>query len=86
MSEKITIGKCKDCKYFEPDIGDEEGFGSCSHPKHIYHECFTEETYPSDALLIYDAECYSAFIDVGPDFGCIHFEPKNPENKEVKNG
>ena len=25
---------------------------------------------------------YEASIRVGKDFGCIHFEPKNPENKE----
>ncbi len=62
--------KCKDCKYFKLSKY-EDGDNDCSSPKFVY-----EDRESDDQLVYADYEGYSAGFSVGPNFGCIHFEPK----------
>jgi hypothetical protein len=49
-----------------------------NHHYSYYLECncpkFNYETMDRDGLMYWDYEGYAAGINVGPDFGCVHFE------------
>jgi len=64
---------CKDCKYWRRNSGDFNGevfMGSCSSDK-LVHDPHKPE---KDQLTYADYEEYSAFLETGEDFGCIHFK------------
>ena len=71
------IGRCKDCDYHGRDGRHRE----CSSPKLTAWELSKEQSYNDDCL---DNDCLIAWSDedvpmrlqVGPDFGCVHFKPK----------
>ena len=85
--------RCKDCIYFDPlPEAIKPGFGRCTHTKHYHFKVhydlgeMTEEDIFKDAL-IYESDGSYADVQVGPDFGCIHFtlslymEVKNEINR-----
>ena len=68
--------KCKKCKYFG-NAGDgyttySENYGKCNSDKFQYQDACKNET---DNLIYADYDGYEAGVDVGIDFGCIHFKP-----------
>ncbi len=68
-------GRCKDCKHFSPDIagaGLGPGFGSCARWRFGYQHKLEE--CPKNELIVENDEGWGAWI--GPEFGCVLFEPK----------
>ena len=67
-------GRCKDCKHvrpaelYEPDL-------TCQHPKFLFGYHHDQGDMAPDGLLIEDDEGWGWVV--GPEFGCVHFEPKN---------
>ena len=88
------MNRCKNCKYFKRHNGayDWNKYGECQSQKLLYGASqenetvkvyddnypYTKEKTETDLLLYEDAEGYDAYLEVGEDFGCIHY-------KEVKN-
>ena len=80
------MGRCKDCKYFKRNTDKylNKQFGRCMNETKLdYGSSYDNKSYSNtiitpDMLLYEDYERYSASLEVGEDFGCIHFE-----NKEV---
>ena len=76
--------KCKDCKWSReaehPDFKGGAGL-SCDCNKFIYNIMLGwsgEDRYAgNDCLVYWDYESYSAGFAVGPEFGCIHWEPRD---------
>jgi hypothetical protein len=77
---------CKNCKYYTKIY---EFYGACSNQKMEYESAFCYEKIKriknseieKDKVFYMDYEGYSADIDVGEEFGCIHFEKKEKELK-----
>lgn len=84
------MNQCKTCKFFKRHDTSYEWnkYGECQSQKLLYGasqenetvEVYTDE-YPynkkiaeTDLLLYEDAEGYNAYLEVGEDFGCIHYE------------
>jgi len=61
---------CKDCK-FSTEAG-LPGNLDCTNPKFAIG--YGYDTAPDDAAWIEDDEGWAWYV--GPNFGCIHFEPK----------
>ena len=83
------MNQCKNCKYFKRYTAeyDNNNYGRCQSNKLLYAETtedgveiWDNEKYErriikdTDLLLCMDAEDYHAEIEVGQDFGCIHYE------------
>lgn len=82
------MNRCKNCKYFKRYTGkyDNNNYGRCQSKKLLYGETtedkvefldekgIMQETEETDLLLCMDRESYYADIEVGQDFGCIHYE------------
>ena len=72
--------QCKNCKYWNNGCIDYETnptkkqYGMCGSHKFDYYDPVPNTL---DMCLALDAEGYDASVLVGPDFGCIHWEPKN---------
>jgi len=71
--------RCKDCKYWKKLTDgslDRAGnpIGTCTSGKIVYTGAY--DTIYSDELGYCDDEGYNASIEVGQDFGCIHFKEK----------
>lgn len=74
------MNRCKECVFFEKGERNEH-FGKCKNYKKLdYGTSNSKKTdwheidITDDMLLYMDAEWYSAEIEVGKNFGCIHFE------------
>ncbi len=82
MKMIILQNQCKNCKYFERHTGeyDNKQFGECCNKqKFVYGTSDDNKNGGNNDILFYmDYEWYDASLEVGEDFGCIHFE-----NKEV---
>ena len=59
---------CKNCKYWTRQKS--ENFGYCSSSKLGYGCPITK----GDEVSYTDIECYGAVLELGENFGCIHFE------------
>jgi len=82
------MNQCKNCKYFKRYTGeyDNNNYGRCQSNKLQYGETTKDglEVYDetdklhkiqeTDYLVYMDCEGYNAEIEVGQDFGCIHYE------------
>ena len=76
--------KCKDCKYFKRNTDEFhlKTFGECKNEdKIVYGDtrddvAYRTNVYENDMLVYRDYEWYSAQVEVGEEFGCIHFEKK----------
>ena len=69
--------RCKNCKYFKRNTHRlySDKYGECNCSKFMYGSSYEEECIKStDNLLYQDYEGYSASLEVGEDFGCVHFE------------
>lgn len=67
---------CKNCRYYSPfEEEKEKGFGNCNCSKFKYEGAYNwkEKGLEKDNLLYMDYEWYNASIEVGEEFGCIHF-------------
>jgi hypothetical protein len=70
---------CKYCAHWkrntEPDyvFGGGKAFGACRNKKFVY---FSGGKQPTDSLLYWDYEDYSAGFSTGKDFSCKHWKPK----------
>ena len=72
---------CKKCKYFTQDKDDKElGYGQCECEKMIYDTAYCRKPKEKDLLFYMDYEGYNAGIEVGEEFGCIHFNKKELNN------
>ena len=82
MKMIILQNQCKNCKYFKRHTGkyDNKQFGKCcNEQKFVYGTSDDNKNGGNNDILFYmDYEWYNAGLEVGEDFGCIHFE-----NKEV---
>lgn len=81
------MNQCKNCKYFKRYTRefDNNNYGRCQSNKLLYAST-TEDGVENwdkgerrilkdtDLLLFMDADGYQAEIEVGQDFGCIHYE------------
>jgi hypothetical protein len=68
---KENVERCKTCKSWQLREGAK--FGWCAEKKfmdakHIQYG----ESAPEDALIYWDAKKYQAFLETGPEFGCVH--------------
>ena len=83
------MNNCKNCKYFYRHHNFMwDKYGDCVNKKIAYGESnhrgylqcldnrWTEKIKDTDMVLYMDGESYSAELEVGEDFGCIHFEEK----------
>ena len=61
-------GTCKDCKYWRPKELSHAVCHPCDHGK-VGQEA-------ADGIFEEGMTYYHERIHTGPDFGCIHFEPK----------
>jgi hypothetical protein len=79
--EEVKMEKiCKNCKYFNQDEDDKEiGYGTCACEKMIYDCACCFEPKEKDLLFYMDYEGYNASIEVGEEFGCIHFIKKSKQ-------
>lgn len=76
------MNRCKNCEYFNRNKDDKFNnikYGSCNCEKFQY-DIASKYEKETDKLFYMDYEGYNAGIEVGEDFGCIHF--KKIENKE----
>ena len=76
---------CKNCEHFKPSEEKlEKGFGECSCPKFKYESSYGWQgrEIEKDNLLYMDYEWYRAYIEVGEEFGCIHFKEGEKNDKE----
>lgn len=66
--------RCADCKHFEAD-GSPAGFGHCSR----WHEGYgiAESDMATNEALVENDEGWGNVV--GPDFGCVLFEPSPPK-------
>lgn len=68
---------CKNCKYYEKGEFYNH-YGTCSNEKIEYNDFFSDiinkPEFAKDKLLYADYEGYNASVDVGEEFGCIHFK------------
>lgn len=64
--------RCKDCKHWS--IGHREPFGFCNSTKWVGGYSVIEINLPLDAVHHEDDEGWG--FTTGPDFGCVHGEPK----------
>lgn len=81
------MNRCKNCKYFERFknwetnnemirvIVSNTKYGKCKSDKLQYGSSWDEKK-ETDKLLYEDSDSYQAFLEVGEDFGCIHFKEK----------
>lgn len=65
-----TIGTCKECKWWGDSLSEE-----CDH-RQCMSGNFTGNLY--DEKRTKEGLSYYHGVQTGPDFGCIHWEPKNP--------
>lgn len=63
--------KCKNCKYF---IKKEKP--TCCNENFVYTPDIFPNNIKKNQLGYSDDECYGAYIYVGEEFGCIHFNSK----------
>ena len=74
---------CKNCTFWQKK-GDCKHYGSCNNPRFEYESAFCYEMCKEkqqapilkDKLFYMDYEWYNADIEVGEEFGCIHFEKR----------
>jgi len=81
------MNRCKNCKYFKRNDGNyySSKYGECECDKFIYGDSFdSKENKDSkqDELFYIDYEWYKAYVEVGENFGCIHF--KKADNKKLE--
>lgn len=73
------MNRCKDCKYFQRNTSKYRSnkYGDCNCDKFIYGDSNDEKDLKKNDRLYYmDYEWYSASVEVGENFGCIHWEDK----------
>ena len=75
------MGRCKNCRhYFEHFNTERDNYGACMSSKFIYDNDLDLddelEIVDDDCLLYGDSEQYSAYFEVGENFGCVHFKRK----------
>jgi hypothetical protein len=68
---------CKDCQYFAllEEWRDPPGFGDCNSEKFIEYN-YAADSPPNDSLVKSDWKGCQSYVKVGPNFGCIHFAPR----------
>lgn len=72
------MNRCKNCKYFQryTDKNNNNKYGECNCKKFIYGSAFDDKNNLNDKLFYMDYEWYEAYIEVGENFGCIHFKQR----------
>lgn len=70
------MNRCKNCKYFQRynNKNYNNKYGECNCEKFIYGGSFDDEDNLNDKLFYMDYEWYRAYIEVGENFGCVHFK------------
>ncbi len=76
MNKKI-FERCRNCIHFVPDR-DRPGWGECKCPT---FECIRNEKDETEEPF-WDFEIHGSGFLVSENFGCIHFEPPDPPQKE----
>ena len=91
------MNQCKNCKYFKRYTGEygNKNYGRCQSNKILYAETnedgvdywnnTKEERHTlkdTDLLLYMDSDAYYAKIEVGQDFGCIHYQKETENDKK----
>lgn len=77
------MNKCKNCKYFQRNDNEYSNnkYGQCKSDKFIYGDSFDDNDdnneSKSNKLFYMDYEWYNAYIEVGENFGCVHFLEKD---------
>ena len=75
------MNRCKNCIYFKKNETKKifperiKKYGKCECEKFVYGNSF-DKTEETDLLYYMDYEWYKAFVEVGENFGCIHFKEK----------
>lgn len=80
--------KCKNCYYYKKES---DVHGTCDHKKLDYlHECrfvLKDSQDPEDYFCLTPdslgvVDCWDGWIEVGKDFGCVHFTAKAVQSAE----
>ena len=72
---------CETCEHFSPY---NNNFGLCSSGKLLIGEETNNSTRATDTARGGGYDGYGDYIDVGKDFGCIHYEHNNiNEGKDI---
>jgi hypothetical protein len=75
--ERLEARRCRNCRYAEKGgLKDEE-----LHCELM--ESPGEPLHPESLAIGCDAEEYSAWVVVKPDFGCVQFAPRPPEQVPI---
>jgi hypothetical protein len=72
------MGTCKECRWWLPNMpGGYAGecWGACS----LMESGGGSPIHKQAKAFAFDTEQYSAQLFTAPDFGCVHFEAKVPE-------
>jgi len=65
------MNKCKDCVFWG-EVNEGDGLRACNNPK--LREDVYKPLIKADMLLYGGHYGYDAFLNVGPEFGCIHWQ------------
>lgn len=70
--------RCRNCKWFKwSQLG--YNYGDCKNEH--WRNISNDYTFPSDPQgVIYS---WASDWEIGPDFGCIHFEPKETGRRQM---
>lgn len=74
METRKTCDRCAFWQGYEDPYSEEMHLGRCSCPKVVYTG--DGRRIGKDELAYWDYEGYNAGFNVGPKFGCIHWEPR----------
>ena len=70
---------CQNCRFWKRQKSEEhfpiqELFGECTHEKFEYSDIYDYRKTSDDSVLYSYYEGFAAFLVVGQNFGCVHFE------------
>ena len=74
MSDRIEIGRCKDCSW-RGQNGYYSRPGYCCNTEKIREDFHEKKDEEGDDRLLYDYDEGGGFW-VGPNFGCVHWTKK----------
>lgn len=72
---------CKNCRHYIVHEGEHwnTNYGRCCSDKIIYGDSSDSVAEGNDKLFFMDNEWYSADVEVGENFGCVHWEREGEE-------
>ena len=70
------MNTCQTCRYWTGKCDEQPKFKKCSHPKNQPFALFQEPALDGFGVFDEDEASRQGEFASGPDFGCIHHQPK----------